>query len=106
VDSFTWAPKNSSLIAYTADQDTVGVRELYVSKSDGTSNIKVSGSLVTGGNVASYSWSPKASQIAYSADQVTDNVVELYASKPDASQNAKISGASVGGPGVTSYELK
>ena len=47
IERFFWA-RDSSLIAYTADQDTDNVEELYASRPDGTGNLKLSGPLVAG----------------------------------------------------------
>ncbi|MFZ0133899.1 MAG: hypothetical protein WAK95_15275 [Desulfobacterales bacterium] len=53
VDSFEWSP-DSSRVAYLADQDTINVRELYSSQSDGSGNLKISEGIVE----EIYAWVP------------------------------------------------
>ncbi|WP_211227230.1 hypothetical protein, partial [Saccharospirillum impatiens] len=55
VVDFQWSP-DSSRLAYRADQDTDGVNELYSSLAAGGDNVKVSGPLVTNGDVFDFSW--------------------------------------------------
>ena len=78
--------------------------ELYTSTPDGASNnVKVSGTLVTGGNTFNNSWVSDSSRLVYRADQDSDNVFDLYTSTPDGTSNVKISGtATAGAVGVTS----
>lgn len=52
-----WAP-DSSGIGYIADQDTNDVSELYASQPDDSENTKLSGTLVSGGDVVSFDWVP------------------------------------------------
>ena len=50
---------------------------------DGSNNVKVSGTLVSGGDVdRKFSWAPDSSRIAYVADQDSDETDELYTSEP------------------------
>ena len=68
---------------------------------DGSNNVKVSGTLVSGGNVDDdISWAPDSSRIAYFADQDSDETDELYTSEPDGSNNVKVSGSMVSGGNV------
>ncbi len=95
LSSVKWAP-DTSRIAYKAEQDTDNVSELYSSGPDGSSNVRVSGSLVADGNVNyDIAWSPDSSRIAYRADQLTDNVVELFTSDPIGNGNIRVSGSLV-----------
>jgi hypothetical protein len=96
---FAWAP-DSSLIAYRADQDTINVLELYTSSATGLNNKKISGDLVSGGNVSNFLWEPKGEGVAYLADQDTDQVFELYVTLPDGSDFVKVSGDMVAGGDV------
>jgi len=97
-ESFLWAP-DSSAIAYTADQDTDGIYELYVSRADGSSNIKVSGKgiQIFFGVSPDFKWSPDSKYIAYRVPQDVPGVYELYTSTPDGKSNIKVSGKMVAG---------
>jgi hypothetical protein len=101
VQDFQWEPE-SSLIAYVADQDTLGKFELYVSPTDGNSpNYKVSGSSMAGDGIKedpvgsgryAFAWAFDSSRIAYIADQDLSDRFELYTSRPDGAGNLTISG--------------
>ena len=91
---FYWSP-DSSRLAYRANQDIYKSFELYTVFSDGTDNIKVSGDVVTDGNVGYFKWSPDSSRLAYMADQNTDEMYELYTVFSDATNNIKVSGPMV-----------
>lgn len=98
---YEWAP-DGSRIAYTADQDTDEVMELYTNTPDGNNNVKVSGSMVTNGGVGDRSdrfdlffWSPDSKHIAYRADEETDGVIELFLSRADIPGSNKISTAGI-----------
>jgi Tol biopolymer transport system component len=54
-----WAP-DGSYIAYVSEQDTAAVDELYINTPTGGNNRKISGDLVSGGNVDSewFDWAP------------------------------------------------
>lgn len=54
-DAFQWSPDGSRL-AYSADQDTDNVYELYTVFADGTDNVKVSTNLPGNGDVSDFSW--------------------------------------------------
>jgi Tol biopolymer transport system component len=100
LDIFSWSP-NSNWIAYIADQDSDTVYELYVSAPDGSSNFKVSGSLVGNGNVIDFEWAPDNSRIAYRADEDTLGVYELYTTTPSATPTFnKVSSIAPGGGDV------
>ena len=93
VSGFAWSP-SASTIAYVADQDTVAVRELYVSASDGTENHKINAALPDGGFgfVTGFRWSPDGGRIAYLADQDAPGVSELYTSLADGTDNHRVNG--------------
>ena len=65
-------------VVFTADKDSNGTTELYASFDDGTEIIKLSETMVAGGNVASFEVSPDGIWVAYVADQDTNNLFELY----------------------------
>jgi Tol biopolymer transport system component len=81
VRDFAWAP-DSSRIAYIADQDVVGVFELYTDNTVGTSNRRVSAELSAGENLSAFLWAPDSSLIAYQANQDNVNIEELYVTLP------------------------
>jgi Tol biopolymer transport system component len=81
VRDFAWAP-DSSRIAYIADQNTVGVFELYTDNTFGTSNRRVSAELSAGENVSAFLWAPDGQLIAYQANQDDINIDELYTTVP------------------------
>ena len=86
-------------VVFSADKDSDGTVELYASFSDGTEIIKLSGTMVAGGNVVDFKVSPDGIYVAYVADQDTNNVFELYVVPVDkaAGETAvKISGPMAG----------
>ncbi|WP_168057740.1 PD40 domain-containing protein [Candidatus Manganitrophus noduliformans] len=95
-------------VAFTADKDMDNIFELYVVPTDGSSAaVKVSGSLVANGQVATnfssvpMIWSPDGSRIAFIADKHTDDVVEVYVALADGSGvPVKVSGTLVAGGSV------
>ncbi len=67
-------------MVYTANQDTVGVREIYSVPLDGSASpTKLNGTLPSGGGVNdSFQISPDSSRVVYTADQDTNEVYEIY----------------------------
>lgn len=55
INRFEWS-RDSSRVAYIANQDNENTQELYLSTADGLSNEKISGTLAVGGNVIGFSW--------------------------------------------------
>jgi Tol biopolymer transport system component len=84
IDPPSWAP-DSSRIAYVAQQDVVGVNEVYAGLADGSSNSKLSGTMATDGDaqlgVDGEVWSPDTATLtlSYRADQLLDGTLELRA---------------------------
>lgn len=80
-DGFIWGAFSNQLI-YRAE-DTSGMFELFTSTTDGevtTEGVKISGSLIAGGNVDSdFKLSPFGNAVTYIADQELDEAFELYA---------------------------
>lgn len=113
VKDFQWEP-NSTLIAYVADQDTVGKLELYVSPSDSNNpNRKVSGIIMVGNGIIEkpigsgeydFAWAPDSSRIAYIADQDVLDKFELFSSTPNGASNLRISGPFGDGRDVEEFE--
>ncbi len=88
-------------VAYVADQDTDGVQEVYVARTDGSGFVKVSGTMVAGGGaVGSIFWAPDSSRLAYIANQDSPTTAELYTVLPDGTGHAKVNGALIAGGSV------
>jgi Tol biopolymer transport system component len=87
---YQWSP-NGTRIAYTADQDTDEVRELYTSRWDGSENRKINIEISPGGDFAStFIWSPDGGRLAHILYKET--VLELYSTLPDGSDRHKVNG--------------
>lgn len=69
---------NFPAVVYTADQDTDGTVELYASSDDGAVIIKLSETMVAGGDVVDFEVSPNGIYVAYVADQDSNDLFELY----------------------------
>lgn len=92
VQDFKWAP-NSSRLVFRADKYVDETYELITVLPDGTGTIKISGTMVSGGDVYSendYAWAPDSSRIAFSADLITDGIKELFTTNPDGTFLKKI----------------
>lgn len=87
-------------VAYRSSYQTAGITELYTVLPDGSANTKVSGALVSGGNVDDLRWSPDGSRIAYRADQQVDQRFDLYVSSADGSSNLRINSGPRSTPGL------
>jgi Tol biopolymer transport system component len=75
-----WAPDGSKL-AYVAEQDTAGVRELYVVDFTAAPGepVKVNSGLAAGGNVElDVRWNQDSSKLLYRADEDVTGRTELY----------------------------
>jgi|GEM_PF-358032 len=95
VDAFAWAP-DASRVAYTANQfpppPATATIELYTSSPSGsTDNIRVSGDLVSDGNVDRFIWAPNSGRIAYRADQIIDEMFELFVTRPNQEFDVQVS---------------
>jgi hypothetical protein len=96
---FQWAPDNSRLL-YIAEEETVGLRELYIVRPDGSGHVKASGLMTPGKNgvlgpVAT--WAPDSSRVAYTAYQDPGSVIGVYTSLADGTGNVRVSGSAVAG---------
>ncbi|HJY41415.1 MAG TPA: hypothetical protein VJ303_09270, partial [Steroidobacteraceae bacterium] len=66
-------------VIYVADQTTAGIDELYmVDAAAPGGSVKLSASLVAGGNVYDFALSPDGKSVIYIADQDIDTRYELY----------------------------
>ena len=110
-DNFLWAP-NNSLLAYVADQDTVGVFELYTTLVDGvvkgTKRSKLN--VGTGAGVTTtdgFIWGAFSNQLIYRAED-TLGVFELFTSTTDgvgATEGLQISKDLIGGSVEPDFKL-
>jgi len=101
---------DSAHVLYVADQETVGVLELYAVGLDGTNRVKLSGTMVGGGDVAvdGTRWprfSPDGQHVVYIADEQVDNVWALHAVSPDGTNRRTLSALSGADSDVFSFEL-
>jgi hypothetical protein len=102
-DGETTETVNFSPVVFMSDKDTTGTIELYASFDDGTNIIKLSETMVAGGNVVDFKVSPNGIWAAYVADQDTDDLFELYVVPVDKTaddQAVKISGEPMAGDGL------
>ena len=65
-------------LVFMAAKDTPPTVELYVTADNGQTTTKLSGSMVSGGNVTGFAISPNGRFVAYRADQETKGMFELY----------------------------
>ena len=86
VFDWRWAP-DSSRIAYTADQETQGILELFTVQNDGQWHRTMNAPLPENGVVQNeWQWSPASDFIAFYAEiNLERNYDELYSSAADAS---------------------
>ncbi|QDT01582.1 hypothetical protein [Adhaeretor mobilis] len=94
---------DSSLVLYSADQETDNIDEAFTVPSTGGASIKLNGTLTPGGNVSpvSLQFSPDSSRVLYLADQDTDSVSEIYSVSSAGGAAVKLNGALVGGGDVS-----
>jgi Tol biopolymer transport system component len=101
-----WSPDGSKL-AFTGDLRTDEVFELFVAPADGsTPPVAVSGTLVTGGDVAldGFAWSPDGTRLAFVADKQTDGTNELFVVPADGvTEPIEVSGTLVAGGQVQGF---
>jgi hypothetical protein len=69
---------NPIATVFLAKENNTTVTQLYGSSLDGASIVKLSGNLVSGGNVVDFAISPDGRFVAYLADQETKGTFELY----------------------------
>lgn len=80
VDYFL-ASANGQKVIYTANQDTVGTKELYLVDLSGlvpSAPVKVNGTLVTNGDVVDFRMNTAGTKVVYRANQDDENKYELY----------------------------
>jgi len=93
VGNYGWSA-DTSWLAFIADENTAFLYELYASDPvDVSTKRKVSGNLVSGGEVTAFKWAPTELLIAYTADQVTNDKIELFTTNPPPAVNViRVSG--------------
>lgn len=69
---------NPIATVFLAKENNTTATQLYGSSLDGASIVKLSGNLVSGGNVVDFALSPDGRFVAYLADQATKGQFELY----------------------------
>ncbi len=81
VREYAWSP-DGSLLAYTSDQDTISIYELFVMAPDGTGLVEVSQSLGAAarvsGNTARFEWSPNSQRLLFGAAPLVQNEVDIF----------------------------
>ena len=78
VGSFVISP-DSSRVLYQADQDNLGVYELYSVPIRGPAEgVKLNDTLIAGGRIYGWEISPDSSRVVYKADQETVGAFELF----------------------------
>jgi len=78
--TFAWVPPSvkSDTLIFLANKDSAAKVELYASIDNGSSIIKLSDTLVDGGNVVDFAISPDGQFVAYKADQESKGLFELF----------------------------
>ncbi len=77
------ASSDGQTLYYLATHSAATVVELFRVAADGSSApVRLSGALVTGGNVSAFALTPDQQHLAYLADQRTDGVFELFGATP------------------------
>ncbi|MCB1009462.1 MAG: hypothetical protein KDB94_11280, partial [Acidobacteria bacterium] len=105
VGEFQLSP-NSQRVVYWADQDVLGVTEIYSVPILGGTPIQLNGLLVAGGDVGSYfAISPNSVRVIYRADQQTDGVDELYSVPIAGGSVAKLNGPLVTNGDVLGFRI-
>ncbi len=78
---FSWSP-DAGRVAYVADQNTVGLLELFVVDVSGVvpgAPARVNAALPAGADVdVRFLWTPDGTRLVYQADQITLDRLELY----------------------------
>ncbi len=94
---------NGSRVVYRADQQTDNVVELYSVPATGGAAVKISGPLVSGGDVdsANLRVSPDSSRVIFLADKQTDGVNELFSVPITGGTPVKLNAPLVAGGEVT-----
>lgn len=87
-DEFEWSPRSDSL-AFLADRETRGVKELFVVTTAGEDARRVSATFPYAGSVARFEWSPDGGVLAYLAPRAGIGLTELFVAWPDGKREAR-----------------
>ena len=90
-------------VAFVADATLTGTDELFAADLEGKHLVRLSGTLVAGGNVTRMSWSPDGTKIAFLADKDVDETFELYVVPATGGTPVKVSGPLVSGGDVRGF---
>ena len=106
VEWFAITPNNLTVI-YIADADTNGQRDLYSVPASGGTPVRLSGPMVSGGNVWDAQLSANGAYVVYRADQDTDGTPDLYSvpTGGPASSRVKLTEGLAAGAGATIYQI-
>lgn len=77
MDNYSISPDDQKVV-FRGDLLTDGVYELFSVPSEGGTMRKLSGTLVSGGNVNNFTISPDSRVVVYKADKLTDGVFEIF----------------------------
>lgn len=98
---------NRQWVAFVADKEVVGRAELYIIPAVGGTPVKVSGTMVAGGNVDWFLlWSPDDTKVLFRADREVDGTFELYTAGTSGGAPTKVSGTMVAGGNVDPYTFR
>ncbi len=99
---------DGSRAVYRADQDTDEVFEFYSVPLGGGSSVKISGAMVSGGDVHSaFAFTPDGTRVVFVADREADDVLELYIVPTDGSAPpTKLNGKLVSGGDVDPFDFE
>ena len=101
---YTGSP-DGAFVAYIADQEKVGVKEVYAIPLRGGTPIRLNPPLVEGGDVYDMRISPDSSRIVYNAKQESTSYAALYSVSPSGENVVNISGVPPAGAGVWKYQI-
>jgi dipeptidyl aminopeptidase/acylaminoacyl peptidase len=109
VEQYAWSPTTNTL-AYTSNENEYNPNgtdkyQLYTVSYDGSDKTIVSGSIIDGGFVSSFRWSPDGIQLAYVASMDTVSRFELYTVYPDGLNQVKVSGIPITNFGDVSWYI-
>jgi Tol biopolymer transport system component len=92
----------SNRVVYRAEQQSVGVQELYSVPLAGGADVKLNGPLVDGGDVLRFRITSDGARVAYTGDQEVDGRVDLYSAPIAGGGSVRLSQA----PPLTSVDVE
>ena len=94
--SSSWVSPDSSRVAYLVGP-VASSKELYTVAADGSGRVKINPTLVAGGDVYAFVWSPGSTRLVAVADAETNGVFEVYTSPAAGGGWVKVSAAPIAG---------